>query len=248
MAIVYVPYHQDERQPDSSIPVRWDDPVYPVTPDLPQGDIWTRLTTIYAGVAEHVDADARRGAAPVVLSGDCLVSMGVLTGLQRAGTDPAIVWFDAHGDVHTIESSTSGYPGGMALRFLLGANYDVVGSKLGYRPLTEERAVLVDARDLDPAEIEYLAQAKVRHCPVNEVVLPDGPLILHVDVDVMDPGEVPGLAIPAPDGPSKQAVLQALREIRASGQIVATDIACTWKPDDGLEQARRDLLDELICG
>lgn len=62
----------------------------------------------------------------MVLSGDCLVSMGVLTGLQSAGIDPAVVWFDAHGDVHTLESSSSGYLGGMSLRFLLGANYERV--------------------------------------------------------------------------------------------------------------------------
>jgi arginase len=246
MAIVHVPYHQDERQPDSSIPVRWDAPTYSVTPQLPHADIWTRLTTIYRGVADEVEADAKRGATPIVLSGDCLVSMGVLTGLQRAGIDPAIVWFDAHGDVHTIESSASGYPGGMSLRFLLGANYDVVGSKLGFRPLAESRAVLVDARDLDPAEAGYLAQAQVRHCPVDAVELPDGPLILHIDVDVMDSGDVPRLAFPVAGGPAKTAVLQAVREIRGSGRVVATDIACTWQPDDSLEQERWDLLTELV--
>jgi arginase family enzyme len=69
-------------------------------------------------VAVEVD-NAPAGAPPVVLSGDCTAAVAVAAGLQRRGVDPAVVWFDAHGDLHTPESSASGYPGGMALRNLL---------------------------------------------------------------------------------------------------------------------------------
>lgn len=248
MAIVYVPYHQDERQPDSSIPVRGDVPSHSVTPRLPEGDLWQQLATIYEGVAEEVRTDADRGSTPIVLSGDCLVALGVLTGLQRAGIDPAIVWFDAHGDVHTMESSASGYAGGMALRFALGANYELLGEKLGFRPLAEDRAVLVDARDLDPAEAEFLTRSEVRHCPVDKVELPAGPLILHIDADVIDESEVPRLRYPVAGGPSKEAVLSAIREIRGTGQVVATHIALPWEPADELEDVRAQLIDDLISG
>ena len=44
--------------------------------------------------------------------------LGTIAGLQRAGSDPGIVWLDAHGDVQTPETSTSGYLAGMALRLL----------------------------------------------------------------------------------------------------------------------------------
>jgi arginase len=246
MAIIQVPFHQDEQVAESSVPVRSGTPCYPVTPLLPEGDLWERLAYLYQEVAVEVEEEAKRGSVPTVLSGDCLVSMAVLTGLQRAGADPAIVWFDAHGDVHTMETSTSGYVGGMALRLLMGANYDLLGEKLGFRPLTEDRAVLVDARDLDPAEVDYLAQSEVKHCPVDTIELPDGPLILHVDVDVIDPTEVPRQSIPAPGGPSKDAVLAAVREIRATGRVVATDIACTWQDDDSLLDTRHALIQELI--
>ncbi|RSM83131.1 arginase family protein [Kibdelosporangium aridum] len=246
MGIVYVPYHHDERQPDSSIPVRSEAQIHPVTPALPEGDLVHRLTALFADVADEVEADVKRGSTPVVLSGDCLVSMGVLTGLQRAGIDPAVVWFDAHGDVHTVESSSSGYLGGMSLRFLLGANYDLFGEKLGFRPLPENRAVLVDARDLDPAEAEYLRASQVKRCPVDHVELPDGPLIVHVDADVIDAGEVPRLRFPVGNGPSKKAVLEALRAVKATGRVVAMDIACPWDPADELESTRAELVGELV--
>jgi arginase len=240
-----VPFHQDEHVAESSIPVRSGTPCYPVVPLLPEGDLWERLAYLYQEVAIEVEEEAKRGSAPTVLSGDCLVSLGVFTGLQRAGIDPAIVWFDAHGDVHTMESSASGYPGGMALRFLMGANYDLLGEKLGFRPLAEDRAVLVDARDVDPAEAEYLRTSEVKHCSVDTIELPDGPLILHIDADVIDSSEVRRLRYPVANGPSKAAVLTALREVRASGRVVATDIACPWEDDDSLLDTRHALIQEL---
>ncbi|MFL6119281.1 arginase family protein [Actinophytocola sp.] len=125
---IVVPFHQDERLPAGSLPVPGD---RVVTPPLPDGDIWTRLTALHDAVADAVAdalagtvagadtvvgadadevADAGAGAVvagagvdevvaaetpPVVVSGDCLVALGVLAGAQRAGTDPSLIWFDA---------------------------------------------------------------------------------------------------------------------------------------------------------
>jgi arginase family enzyme len=238
--IIIVPYHQDERLPDDSIPVAGTT----VEAVLPDGDIWTRLVALFDLVAGKVTA----GQAPVVISGDCLVANATIAGAQRAGHDPSVVWFDAHGDVHTLDSSTSGYLGGMALRFALGAHADRLAAPLGLRPLTERQAVLVDARDLDPAEAGYLAGSGVRRCAVDELQIPDGPLVLHVDLDVIDSAELPGLLFPAPGGPSRRAVLDAVRQVLATGRVVAVDIACPWHPprDEQETAARADLLAELL--
>src|SRR5205823_2912878 len=191
-----------------------------VAPELPDGQIWPRLAELYDEVAAAVAAEIRADSVPVVVSGDCLTSLGVVAGAQRAGIDPGIIWLDAHGDVHTLESSTSGYLGGLALRLVLGAHPERVANRLGLRPLPERRAVLVDARDLDPAEVDYLATAEIVHCGVDEVAAPDGPVVLHVDVDVIDSGELPGLRFPAPGGPSSGAVTAAVRRIVSSGNVV----------------------------
>jgi arginase len=74
-----------------------------------------------------------------VVSGDCTVSIGIATGLQRAGFDPSGVWVDAHGGVQTLETTTSGYIGGMALRFLVGYRPELFAERLGLRPVSEER-------------------------------------------------------------------------------------------------------------
>ena len=144
-------------------------------------------------------AGLRGGGLRAVVVGDCLASLGTLAGLQRAGHDPSIVWFDAHGDIHTIASSTSQYLGGMPLRMMIGGDPDRLTGPLGIRTLAEDRAVLVDARDLDPGEVEFLATSRVRRSSVDELTaadLPPGPVLVHIDLDVIDAAEVPGMRFP----------------------------------------------------
>jgi arginase len=217
--MLVVPYHLDEHLPDLG-----------ASTALPDGDVWSRLAALYNDVAATVEGAP---SPAVVLSGDCTVSIGIAAGLQRAGLDPAVVWIDAHGDVQTLETTTSGYIGGMALRFLLGYRSDLVAERVGLRPLAEDRVLLVDARDLDPPEAEYLASARVHRSTVDELsaeTLPPGPLLVNLDLDVIDPAELPGLRYPAPDGPAASAVLRAAQTVLASGRVVALNIACTWHP------------------
>ncbi|SFK63438.1 arginase [Amycolatopsis sacchari] len=229
-----VPYHQDQRLPDDALPL--DAPRF--APALPDGDLWDRLAALHDGVAEQVAAAIRRGERPTVVSGDCLIALGVLEGVRRAGLEPSVVWFDAHGDLHTPASSTSGYVGGMALRFAIEPPADDL------TPLAEECVTLVDARDLDPAEAEYLATSAVRRVPVADVEIPEGPVLLHVDLDVIDSAELPGLLFPAPDGPTRSAVLTAVRRLLDSGRVAALHVACPWEPGRDQENRRR-LLSEL---
>jgi arginase len=249
---ILVPFHQDERLPDGSIPLPADGDTVVVDVRSAEADLWRRLVALYDAVADTVAAQLTHDRLPIVVSGDCLVALGTVAGAQRAGVEPAVVWFDAHGDVHTEQSSTSGYLGGMALRFVLGAHPDRAAEPLGLRPLPERQAILVDARDLDPAERDFLAGSDLARQPVPEVgpdTLPDGPLILHVDLDVIDAGELPGLRFPAADGPSRAAVVDAVRRVLGTGRVVAVDLVCSWYPagsaDD--EAVRADLLADLLA-
>ncbi|MGL5811311.1 MAG: arginase family protein, partial [Nocardioides sp.] len=191
------------------------------------------------------------GGITGVISGDCLAALGTLAGLQRAGLDPALVWFDAHGDVHTVASSASGYLGGMSLRMAMGGDHALLGATLGIAPIAEHRAVLVGARDLDPAEEVYLETAAVRRCraeDLSERDLPAGPTMVHIDLDVIDASEVPGLRFPVAGGPSADQVLAALARLVDTGRVVALDIACPWfDPEtDDVTRQRQALLSRLI--
>lgn len=231
--VIFVPYHLDEYLPDLDVPVPPGRDVTTVVAALPEGDVWHRIGSLYERVADAVEAAARAGGRPTVLSGDCVTSLGVVAGLQHAGVDPGVVWFDAHGDVQTLETTASGYVGGMPLRILVGYRPELVSERLWLRAVPEDRVVLVDARDLDPPEAEYLAAADIRRTDVHGLtadLLPDGPLVLHVDLDVVDPDELPGLRFPAPGGPAAADILAAARRVLDTGRVAALSVACTWHP------------------
>ncbi|WP_229074567.1 arginase family protein [Actinoplanes sp. DH11] len=233
---ILVPFHQDT-------PVDLPAAGTAVSPVLDAPGHWDRMAAVWEATAAAV---AAAGPRPLVLSGDCLIAGAVVAGVQRTGVDPALVWFDAHGDLHTLETSTSGYLGGLSLRLALGAHPERYADRIGLRPVDPARAVLVDGRDLDPAEAAYLAGGAVRQIPVGEAgpgTVPEGPLVVHVDVDVVDGAEIPGLLFPVPGGPSADAVLAACARLAATGRVVAFDVALPWHPATGeREQATRAAL------
>jgi arginase len=248
-----VPFHQDELLAEGTISLPAGFLVERIEPVLAPGERWQRLLALYRAVAQAASVHTGVGVCPAVVSGDCLVALGTIAAVQRAGLDAALVWFDAHGDVHTRASSTSGYLGGMALRMAMGGDAELLARPLGLRPLGEERVALVGARDLDPAEVAYLAASRIHRLQVEDVrgdLHAPAPLIVHVDVDVIDPGELPGLSFAAPNGPRARAVLDAVRRLRDSGRVVAVDVACPWQPPASPRQSvdRASLLAELVAG
>jgi arginase len=160
-----------------------------------------------------------------------------------------VVWFDGHGDLQTPETTTSGYVGGFPIRQLVGGSDRTVAELLGLRPVREEDIVLVDARDLDPPEAEFLAGSPIRRVGVDEVrdALPSGPVYLHVDVDVVDPRDLPGLLFPAADGPRLPAVTDAVRAVLDGCDVVVVGLACTYRPGSGAHRVLADVAGRLVA-
>jgi arginase len=235
MTVIWVPYHLDEHLPDLDLLLRPDAVITPELPELGTGGEWERLAALYRPVAAAVAGAVTGGSGPVVASGDCLTALGTVAGLQQAGVRPGIVWFDAHGDVQTPETTATGYLAGMALRLLAGYRPALIAARLGLQPVPEDRITLVGARDLDPPEISYLAGAPIRRADVTADLTgpPDVPWYVHVDLDVLDPAAVPGLRYPAPGGPSAEQLADALGALMASGRVAAVGIACSWYPGHG---------------
>ena len=222
MSLLSVPFHLDERLGSFDVGVPAD---AQIAPDLPTGDPWGRMAVLYEQVADAV------GDGPlVVASGDCTTSLGVLAGLQRVGRDVGVVWFDAHADFHTADTTTSGYLGGFPLALAVGRGDLVLPHALGLRPVPEQRVVLVDARDTDPGEHELLADSAVTSTSLAGLpgVVPDGDLYVHVDVDVVTPAELPDLLYPTAGGVAVADLLAALEALTATGRVAAVGLAATW--------------------
>jgi arginase len=203
------------------------------------GQPWADLAGVYAALS---DAIAAAAAPPVVLSGDCVASLAVIAGFQRRAVRTGLVWFDAHGDFHTEQTTTSGYLGGLPLAKAVGKGDQSLPVALGMTPLPEQSVMLVDGRDLDPPEVTALAASQVLRSSVADLgtsPLPPGPLIIHIDLDVVDPDALVGLRFPARGGPSLQAVADGIAAVAARREIAALDIAATWRPADA-ERSQTD--------
>jgi len=239
---VAVPYHLDERLAGFDVGLPID---HEVTAELPPGGPWQRMAALYDRVAGVVGSQS----LPVlVVSGDCTTSLGVLAGLQRAGHDVGIVWLDAHADFHTETTTTSGYRGGMPLALAVGVGTLTLPGALGLRPVPESNVVLVDARDTDPGEHILLERSSVRRTrlpDLKDAALPGCPLYLHLDIDVCDPEEVPGLLYPAPGGPALADVLDAVQRVMATGRVAAIGAAVTWRQDRPATPAQRSVMPRL---
>jgi arginase len=230
VTVIGVPYHLDEYLPDLDLT---PEPAELITPELPAGEIWSRLAVLYQAVAHAVTRGRADGRPVVVASGDCLTALGTVAGLQAAGTDPAIVWFDAHGDVQTPETTSTGYLAGMVLRLLTDYRPELIAGRLGLRPVPENRITLVDARDLDPPEVTYLNQSQIRRRELADLAvsdIPDAPLYVHLDLDVIDGAQLPGLRFPTPAGPDAGQLADALGLLLSTGRVAAVGVACSWFP------------------
>lgn len=247
MRLLSVPAHLDEPLDPFDLGVPAD---VSIATDLPPGGPWTRMAALYERVAVAVAAET---VPVVVASGDCTTSLGVLAGLQRAGRDVAVVWFDAHADFHTAATTTSGYLGGMPLSLAVGLGDLTLPRALGLRPVPEQRVVLVDARDTDPGEHLLLQGSAVTRTTVADVLatvltrVPEGGLYVHVDVDVCDPAALPGLLYPADGGVTVAELLAAVRGLTGTGRVAALGLAATWHHRSPADPAHQELVRGLLA-
>ena len=212
---------------------RTPEPATIVAPALPDAAPQVRIGALYRELADRVAAEVSAGRVPLVYAGDCLAAIGVLAGVQRVRAgDPALAWFDAHGDFHPWQTTHSGFLGGMPLAMLVGRGEQTIVEAAGLAPLPEARVALVGARDLDPGEDTAVAGSAMTVLSVPEVTgwtPPAGPLHLHVDLDVVDPSEMPAHNYPAPGGPSLREVGEAMAHLVATAQVAAVSLSA-WNP------------------
>ncbi len=222
-------------------------------PELPVGSPQERMVILYRRLASLIRQAVIGGKRPVSIAGDCCTSMGVLAGLAQADIQPTLIWFDAHGDFNTWETTPSGFLGGMPLAMVVGRGEQTIMEGIGLAPLPEKKVILTDARDLDAEEGELVAAAEIVHLSRVEDLLnfplPEGPLYVHFDADVLDPTDAPAMNYLANGGPSVAVVRSVLRRLAESGRVVAVSLSL-WSPAlDGNGRSRQvvmDLLQELL--
>ncbi|WP_150308401.1 arginase family protein [Planctomonas psychrotolerans] len=175
----------------------------------------------------------RESPEPVItVGGDCGVEFPAIEhALESFGSDTAVVWFDAHADLNTPESSPSGAFHGMVLRALLGDGAPGLVLREG---LSAGSIVLAGVRATDDAESDFITTAGIRRilpadvggAALVEAVRATGAsrTYIHVDLDVLDPAEVSGVGYPEPFGVSVAALVESIKALRAEFPLAGAGI------------------------
>jgi len=180
-------------------------------------------------LADAVSAQIKNGLLPFGLLHNCNGLMGMLAGVQHSGgwkpIRVGLVWIDAHGDFNTPETTYSGMLGGMPVAISCGLCFDRLRRTCGLDPpLPTKYVTMVAVRDTDPYEQEAIDRSDIeqitvedlkKHSPAVDMemerlsVLCDQ-IYVHVDMDVLDPLEIPGAGLPVANGPTARELGDAL--------------------------------------
>jgi arginase len=182
---------------------------------------------------------------PVVLGGDHSVAMGTIAGLarhfNRRREKLGLIWFDAHADANTPETSPSGNIHGMPLAAVLGHGAESLVNLAGFLPMVEaSRAALVGIRDVDPAERATVKSSGIGAFTMRDVdergmrsVMEEaikrattGTAGVHVsfDLDGIDPDFAPGVGTPSPGGLSYREAHLAMEMLADTGKVVSAEL------------------------
>jgi arginase len=186
-------------------------------------------------VRDAVEAAVREAPErTLVVGGDCGVAIGAVAG--SLGDDPsdlAVLWIDAHPDLHSPESSATGAFHGMVLRAVLGEGADGLVIPAGTIPAS--RVILAGTRELDLEEELYIGALGIRMLSPADLTDPSSladaveatgatRVYVHVDLDVLDPAEISGLTHPQPFGVSAADLAAALRELKGRVTVAGSSL------------------------
>ena len=193
-------------------------------------------------VSGQVRRALAEGGFPLVLSGNCnTAAVGTLSGAGPG--DLGVVWFDAHGEFNTPETTTTGFIDGMGLAIVVGHCWKAMARGVpGYFALPEGNVVMAGVREVDPAEqgrldasgitvvgvdvIEKQGLRRALATALDDLKTRVGRVYVHVDLDVLDAGKV-GKAneFAVKGGPDAEELQAALSMVRERFEVAAVGIA-----------------------
>ena len=191
-------------------------------------------------LSERVSEIVAEGAFPLVLGGDHSISIGTIAGLAEHYANLGVIWFDAHSDLNTEETSPSGNIHGMSLGISLGRGIPLLTGLRGISPkIKPEHVAIIGARSLDSGEKAYIRSLGIACYTMHDIDLigiarvmdkvirqfrqtTDG---VHVsfDIDSLDPREAPGTGTPVRGGLSYREAHLALELLYQSDLVTSAE-------------------------
>ncbi len=197
----------------------------------------SRLSAIQSVRDRVAEALVRLEGTVVTIGGDCGVELAPIAHAHsRHPDDLALVWFDAHPDVNSPESSPSGAFHGMVMRSIVGEGFPSLALE---NPLPASKIILAGARALDDPEAQWVSDQGIRMIP-PAALTPDSlvnairatgasSVYVHIDLDVLDPAEFSSLAFPEPFGVELSTLLDSIRAVVANFTLAGAGV-CEFAP------------------
>lgn len=177
------------------------------------------ITEATEALGDKVFEVAEAGNFPLVLGGDHSIAIGTLSGISERHENLGVIWYDAHADMNTSETSPSGNIHGMPLAASFGHGHEKLTNIRGYSPKVKpENIVIIGARSVDPGERQLIKEHGIRVYSMHEIdkmgmnaVIEDSirylkeerktdAVHLSLDLDGIDPMYTPGVGTPVPGG------------------------------------------------
>ena len=191
-------------------------------------------------LAEKVDEVVKSGAFPLIVGGDHSIAIGTLAGVSKHYKNLGVIWYDAHGDLNTAETSPSGNIHGMPLAVSIGIGHPMLTNVGGYSPkIRPENIVIVGARALDDGEKELIRKKGIKVFTMHEIdrlgmtqvieetisYLKDKTDGVHLslDLDGLDPNDAPGVGTPVIGGISYRESNLAMEMLSESDIITSAE-------------------------
>lgn len=232
---------------------------------------WNRMAIANANFADVVREGLQDDMITVGLEANCNDLLGMLAGLKYDSDGNArkvgLVFYDSHGDFNVPETTLSGMLGGMPVAIAAGHALHNIRKTTGLvEPLPMRHIMWGGVRDLDPLEADRFREHEVRQVSVEDIrqisanfrrqfdaMAADVDVVyVHVDMDVLEPDEVPGHGLAVPDGPSSKALAAAIGVMFENPKTVALGIASTPSfnadPDGRSRKAALNLIEGAIKG
>mgnify|MGYP000923181054 CR=1 FL=1 len=199
------------------------------------------LTTLKNTVYECT----KGGHRPLILGGDHSIAMGTVAGLSKAFQDKkqklGLIWFDAHGDINTPDTTLSGNIHGMPVAHILGMGHkQLLGIADSLPMIDPSKVCLIGLRDLDPGERTLIKKTGVKAFTMREIdergmrdvvlesirTASDGTAGFHVsfDVDGVDPSFAPGVGTPVTGGITYREAHLAMELIADSTKMTSMEV------------------------
>lgn len=191
-------------------------------------------------LAETVSSVVSRGRFPLVFGGDHSMAIGTIAGVAKHYSNLGVIWYDAHGDLNTKETSPSGNIHGMSLAVSLGIGHPDLVNIAGFAPkVRPEHTVIIGARELDQGEKELIRELGIKVFTMHEIdrlgmarVMDEAISIvsrdtdgvhLSLDLDGLDPNDAPGVGTPVPGGLTYRESHLAMEMLEEAGIITSAE-------------------------